>query len=84
VATGIEKAIGVVPVQIGPGLDLPVILDVEDPHQVGADRIINTLAAARIYGRDTIVVDFGTATTFDCITAEGRFLGGVIGNRTSN
>ncbi len=78
VATGIEKAVGIVPVQIGPGLDLPVILDVEDPHQVGADRIINTLAAARIYERDTIVVDFGTATTFDCITAEGRFLGGVI------
>ena len=78
VSTGIEKSIGVEPVQIGPGLDLPVILDVEDPQQVGADRIINTLAAASLYKRDTIVVDFGTATTFDCITAEGRFLGGVI------
>ena len=78
VTTGIEKAIGVEPVQVGPDLDLPVILDVDDPHQVGADRIVNTLAAARIYKRDTIVVDFGTATTFDCITAEGRFMGGVI------
>ena len=76
--TGIEKAIGVDPILVGPDLQLPVILDVEDPHQVGADRIVNTLAAARIYKRDTIVVDFGTATTFDCITAEGRFLGGVI------
>jgi type III pantothenate kinase len=45
---------------------------------VGADRIINTLAASRLYGRDCIVVDLGTATTFDCITAEGVFIGGVI------
>lgn len=78
VASGIEKAVGKKPVQVGPDIDLPVILDVEDPQQVGADRIVNTLAAARIYKRDTIIVDFGTATTFDCITAEGRFLGGVI------
>jgi len=78
VASGIEKAIGIEPVQVRPDLDLPVTLDVDDPHQVGADRIVNTLAAARIYMRDTIVVDFGTATTFDCITAEGHFLGGVI------
>jgi type III pantothenate kinase len=78
VCSGVEKAIGIEPVQVGPALDLPVILDVEDPQQVGSDRIVNTLAAARIYKRDTIVVDFGTATTFDCITAEGRFIGGVI------
>jgi type III pantothenate kinase len=42
---------------------------------VGADRIVNTLAAARLFARDTIVVDFGTATTFDFITADGRFIG---------
>jgi type III pantothenate kinase len=57
---------------------LPITLDVEEPMQVGADRILNTLAAAQLFRRDTIVVDFGTATTFDCITADGRFLGGVI------
>jgi type III pantothenate kinase len=64
---------------------LPISLDVIEPLTVGADRIINTLAASRLFGRDTIVVDFGTATTFDCITAEGVFLGGVIapGLRTS-
>ena len=78
VGSGIEKAMGIVPVQVVPELDLPVTLDVEDPRQVGADRVVNTLAAAHIYKRDTIVVDFGTATTFDCITADGRFLGGVI------
>lgn len=57
---------------------LPIELDVERPEGVGPDRIVNTLAAAHLYGRDTVVVDLGTATTFDCISAEGRFLGGVI------
>jgi type III pantothenate kinase len=57
---------------------LPITLDVEEPRSVGADRIVNTLAASRLFGRDAIVVDLGTATTFDCITAEGVFLGGVI------
>jgi type III pantothenate kinase len=64
---------------------LPITLDVEEPLTVGADRLINTLAASRLYARDTIVVDLGTATTYDCITAAGVFLGGVIqpGVRTS-
>jgi type III pantothenate kinase len=57
---------------------LPITLDVDEPLTVGADRILNTLAAATLFQRDTIVVDFGTATTFDCITADGRFIGGVI------
>jgi len=57
---------------------LPIKLDVEEPLTVGADRLINTLAASRLYGHDAIVVDLGTATTFDCITADGVFLGGVI------
>jgi type III pantothenate kinase len=58
--------------------DLPIKLDVEEPLTVGADRIVNTLAASRLYRRDAIVVDMGTATTFDCITSDGVFLGGVI------
>jgi type III pantothenate kinase len=57
---------------------LPITLDVEEPLTVGADRIVNTLAASRLLARDAIVVDLGTATTFDCITADGVFLGGVI------
>ena len=57
---------------------LPIRLDVEEPFSVGADRIVNTLAAARLFATDCIVVDLGTATTFDCITADGAFLGGVI------
>jgi type III pantothenate kinase len=63
---------------IGPDTPLPIRLDVEEPLTVGADRIVNTLAASRIHARDCIVVDLGTATTFDCITGDGVFLGGVI------
>jgi type III pantothenate kinase len=64
---------------------LPITLDVEEPLTVGADRVINTLAASRLHHRDAIVVDLGTATTFDCITKDGVFLGGIIapGVRTS-
>jgi len=59
---------------------------VEEPLQVGADRILNTLAAAQLFRRDTIVVDFGTATTFDCINRGRPLLGGVImpGIRTAS
>lgn len=64
---------------------LPIVLQVDEPLTVGADRILNTLAASRIYAADTVVVDLGTATTYDCITAEGVFFGGIIapGLRTS-
>ncbi|HET7274766.1 MAG TPA: type III pantothenate kinase [Longimicrobiaceae bacterium] len=57
---------------------LPIRLQVEEPLTVGADRIVNTLAARRLFAVDTIVVDLGTATTYDCITHDGHFLGGVI------
>lgn len=75
---GIQKATGVEPITIGPGSGLPVTLDVDDPLTVGADRIVNALAATERYRADVVVVDFGTATTFDCVTADRRFLGGVI------
>lgn len=64
--------------EVGPSSGLPIRLDVEEPLTVGADRIVNTLAAMELYHHDTIVVDLGTATTFDCITADGVFIGGVI------
>lgn len=63
---------------VGPSSKLSIELDVEEPLSVGADRIANTLAARELYHRDSIVVDLGTATTFDCISKEGVFLGGVI------
>ena len=77
-ARSLERIIGDRVVVVGPESDLPIRLDVEEPLSVGADRIVNTLAARELFGRDTITVDLGTATTFDCITADGVFLGGVI------
>ena len=84
-ADACELAAGAAAMIIDARSPLPIRLDVEEPLTVGADRIINTLAASRLYERDTIVVDLGTATTYDCITADGVFLGGVIapGVRTS-
>ena len=84
-AEACEQAVGAKPLIIDARSPLPIRLDVEEPLTVGADRIINTLAASRKYKRDTIVVDLGTATTYDCITADGVFIGGVIapGVRTS-
>jgi len=64
--------------QVRPDTRLPIVLAVDEPRTVGADRIANTLATKIRYGCDSIAVDLGTATTFDCITAEGVFLGGVI------
>jgi len=77
VTDGLVDATGTVPVIVS-AANLPITLDVDEPQTVGADRMINTLAASRLFGVDTIVVDFGTATTLDCITKDGRFLGGII------
>lgn len=93
---GVKLATRRSPVHIDGGSTLPLVLDVEEPLTVGADRIVNTLAAVELFHQDTIVVDFGTATTFDCITVDGnpggleqgrgRFIGGVImpGMRTAS
>lgn len=61
---------------IGPGVKTGVRLRVDNPSEVGADRIANTLAAHRRYGGPAIIVDFGTSTNFDVVSAEGDFLGG--------
>ena len=73
-----ERHLGVHVLVIDARSPLPIRLDVDEPLTVGADRIVNTLAAAQLYQRDTIAVDLGTATTFDCITADGVFIGGII------
>ncbi|MFN8572757.1 MAG: type III pantothenate kinase [Gemmatimonadaceae bacterium] len=77
-AEACHQLAGTRPIVVDARSPLPITLDVLEPLTVGADRIINTLAASRLFKCDTIVVDLGTATTFDCITAEGVFLGGVI------
>ena len=73
-----EKYFKVKPLFVEPGIKtgMPVLYDV--PADVGADRIVNAVAAYEKYGGPAIVVDFGTATTFDAISASGQYLGGVI------
>lgn len=77
-AEACERWLGVRPLVIDARSALPIRLQVDEPLTVGADRIVNTLAASRLFGVDSVVVDLGTATTFDCITGDGVFLGGVI------
>ena len=66
------------PLVVGPGVKtgMPILYD--NPKEVGADRIVNAVAAYERYRDACIVVDFGTATTFDCVSAKGEYLGGVI------
>ena len=67
------------PMVVGkPGCDLPVDVRVDNPAEVGADRLVNTVAAYAKYGGDLVVVDFGTATTFDVVGHDGAYVGGVI------
>src|SRR5690606_16717859 len=69
---------GVLPLFVGPGVKtgMPILYD--NPRDVGADRIVNAIAAHRRWPGSLIVVDFGTATTLDVITKEGEYLGGAI------
>ncbi len=66
------------PLIVGPGVKTGVQIFYENPREVGADRIVNAIAAYERTADATIVVDFGTATTFDCISKKGDYLGGVI------
>ncbi|MFH1687497.1 MAG: type III pantothenate kinase [bacterium] len=72
------KETGVEPLVVSHECRLPITIDVDQPHQVGADRIANAAAAYAITKGPAIVVDFGTATTFDVVTAAGAYIGGVI------
>jgi len=82
----IGKYFGIQPLFVEPGVKTGIGIHVDNPQEVGADRIVNCVAAHAAYGGPLIIVDFGTATTFDCITADGKFIGGVImpGLRTAS
>jgi type III pantothenate kinase len=73
-----EGYFGAAPVTVQPGVNTPIELDVDRPHEVGADRVCNAVAAAKLYAPPLVVVDFGTATNFDCVNARGEFVGGAI------
>jgi type III pantothenate kinase len=66
------------PLFVEPGVKTGMPVLYENPAEVGADRIVNAVAAFEKYGGPCIVVDFGTATTFDCVTVKGEYQGGVI------
>lgn len=65
-------------VVVEPGVKTGVPVLMDNPKEVGTDRIINALAAIKLYGGPCIVVDFGTATTFDAVSAKGEYIGGAI------
>lgn len=73
-----DKNLDLEPLIVGPGTKtgMPILYD--NPHEVGADRIVNAVAAYELYGGPAVVVDFGTATTFDLVSKKGEYVGGVI------
>jgi len=73
-----ERACGCTPLVVGPGIKTGLPVAYENPHEVGADRIVNALAAIAEHGAPVIVVDFGTATTLDVVDGSGAYLGGAI------
>ena len=73
-----ETYFGLTPYTVEPGVTATMPMEVDNPREVGADRVIKSVAAAAIYGPPLIVVDLGTATTFDCVNAAGAFIGGAI------
>jgi type III pantothenate kinase len=66
------------PLVVGPGIRTGMPIRYENPREVGADRIVNAIAALELVGGPLIAVDFGTATTFDCVSEKGEYLGGAI------
>ncbi len=73
-----RRYFGIAPVVVGPGIRTGISVKVDNPKEVGADRIVNAVAAFVKYRRACIVVDFGTATTFDYVSPSGDYMGGVI------
>jgi len=69
---------GVHTVVVGPGVRTGVPLLYDNPREVGPDRVVNTLAAHTLHGGPAVVVDFGTSTNFDVVSAKGEFLGGAL------
>ncbi|MBV2361760.1 type III pantothenate kinase [Streptomonospora sp. S1-112] len=63
---------------VEPGVKTGVPVRMDNPKEVGSDRIVNALAAVQLYGGPAVVVDFGTATTFDAVSAKGEYVGGAI------
>ncbi len=72
------KYVGIEPIIVEPGIKTGMPILYENPQEVGADRIVNAVAGYEKYRKALIIVDFGTATTFDYVTPKGEYVGGVI------
>ncbi len=75
--SAIIKYFGIRPIEVGPGIRTGIQIKTTNPKETGADRIVDCVAGYELYGGPVIVVDFGTATTYDLVTAKGEFIGGV-------
>jgi len=74
----IKKYFGVTPIIVGPGVKTGISINIDNPRELGADRIVNAVAAYTKYGGPLVIVDFGTATTFCAVSEKGEYLGGAI------
>jgi type III pantothenate kinase len=73
-----QRYCGVTPLVVGAGIKTGVRILLENPREAGPDRVVNAAAAHRLYGGSLIVIDFGTATTLDAVSADGDYIGGAI------
>ena len=74
----LKKCFKIQPIIVGPGVKTGINIKYDNPKEVGADRIVNAVAAFTIYSRPLIIIDFGTATTFCAVNKDGDYLGGSI------
>jgi len=74
----LEEVTGRVPLVVGPGVKTGMAIRIDSPREVGADRVVNSVAARERYGSPVVALDFGTATTFDAVDEAGDYIGGVI------
>lgn len=74
----VRKSFDIEAIVVGPGIKTGINIKYDNPKEVGADRIVNAVAANELYNKDLIIIDFGTATTYCALTKEGNYLGGCI------
>lgn len=78
ITNSIKKYFNKKPLIIGPGLKTGIAIRTDNPKSVGADRIVNSVAAYELYGGPCMAIDFGTSTTYDIVNEKGEFIGGLI------
>ncbi len=77
-SSAVIKYFGLQPITVGPGIKTGIKIKTANPKETGADRIVDAVAGYELYGGPVIVIDFGTATTYDLVTEKGEFVGGAI------